>query len=258
MRGCFLFVLAAATPASAAPPQPVAIVAHRGLAKGVPENTIAAFRQSVARGIAVIELDVRKTRDGHLVILHDPTLDRTTDCSGRIAELSLARIKACDAGWRTHGGERVPTLAEALAFIKPTPARLLLDIKPGTPLESVIREVRASGAAAKMIFGLRSAKDVARTRAELPEAATLAFIPGAGDAPAFTHAGAHIIRLWSDWVEADPAVVSRTRALGPDVWIMVGRGLPSKPAGWRALHRRMIATGAQGLITDRPDLISGP
>ena len=258
MRGCFLFVLAAATPASAAPPQPVAIVAHRGLAKGVPENTLAAFRQSVARGITVIELDVRATRDGHLVILHDPTLDRTTDCSGRIAELSLARIKACDAGWRTHSGERIPTLAEALAFIKPTPARLLLDIKPGTPLGSVIREVRSSGSAEKMIFGLRTPKAVARIRAELPEAATLAFMPAAGDAAAFTRAGAHIIRLWSDWVEADPAIVSRTRQLGPQVWIMVGRRLPSKPAGWRALHGRMIATGAQGLITNRPDLISAP
>jgi glycerophosphoryl diester phosphodiesterase len=256
-RFCFLLALLAA-PAPATPLQPVTIVAHRGLVKGVPENTLAAFRQSVARGITVIELDVRATRDGHLVILHDPTLDRTTDCSGRIAELSLARIKACDAGWRTHSGERIPTLAEALAFIKPTPARLLLDIKPGTPLGSVIREVRSSGSAQKMIFGLRAAKDVARIRAELPEATTLAFMPAAGDAAAFTRAGAHIIRLWSDWVEADPAIVSRTRQLGPQVWIMVGRRLPSKPAGWRALHGRMIATGAQGLITNRPDLISAP
>jgi glycerophosphoryl diester phosphodiesterase len=246
------------TDASAAPPAPITIVAHRGLAEGIPENTLAAFRQSIMRGVAIIELDVRVTQDGQLVILHDATLDRTTDCSGRLAEVALAKVRACDAGWPTHPGERVPTLAEALALVKATPVRLLLDIKPGTPLDRVFAEVRGQGAEANVIFGLRSVKEVARTRAELPHAATLAFMPEARDAAAFAKAGANIIRLWSDWVEADPALVARTGSLGPQVWILIGRRLPSNNEGWRALHARMMATGPQGLITNRPELISAP
>jgi glycerophosphoryl diester phosphodiesterase len=244
--------------AIASPSQPVTIVAHRGLAEGIPENTLAAFRQSVARGIAVIELDVRATRDGHLVILHDATLDRTTDCSGRLAGTALARVRSCDAGWPTHSGERVPTLAEALAVARAQPIRLLLDIKDDTPLDAVIREVRTSGIEDRLIIGLRSARDIARVRAELPRATALAFMPDVTDGVAFAKAGSHIIRLWSDWIEADPKLVAQTRKLGPLVWVMVGRRLPRNQQGWRTLHARMIATGAEGLITDRPELISAP
>ena len=243
--------LTAVPPGTSGTPQ-VTVVAHRGLAAGVPENTLAAFRRSVERAVPVIELDVRETADGQLVILHDETLDRTTSCSGSLAATDHAQLKACDAG----GGERVPSLADALNFIRDKPARLLLDIKQGTSLDRVIREVRTQDAAPNLIFGLRRAKDVARVRRELPGSTTLAFIPEARDAPAFAAAGANIIRLWSDWIEADPGHIPRTRALGPEVWVMVGRRLPSKEREWRALHRRMIAAGAQGLITDRPELIS--
>ena len=83
-------------------------------------------------------------------------------------------------------------------------------------------------------------------------------MPRLADATAFAAAGARIIRLWSDWVVADPAIVARTQAIGSEVWIMVGRKLPKGDGGWRALHERMMATGAEGLITNRPDLISGP
>jgi glycerophosphoryl diester phosphodiesterase len=243
--------------AAQSPTAPV-IVAHRGLAEGVPENTLAAFRQSISRGVAAIEVDVRVTQDGQLVILHDATLDRTTDCSGPVTGFTLARLKSCDAGWPTHQGERVPTLGEVVALAGRTPARLLLDIKPGTPLDQVIREIRALHAEAKVIIGLRRATDVASARAALPGVTILAFMPKAGDAQAFAEAGANIIRIWSDWVDADPAVVARTRALAVEVWIMVGRRLPASPAEWRDLHARMLAANPQGLITDRPELTSSP
>jgi glycerophosphoryl diester phosphodiesterase len=248
-----LIALAAAAPTVSQPRQ-VIVVEHRGMAEGVPENTLAAFRQSVDRRVGIIELDLRVTGDGHIVIHHDETLDRTTDCSGRLRDLALARLKSCDAG----GGEAVPSLTEALDFIRDKPARLLLDIKPGTPLGRVMQEIREHRAEAKVIFGLRRARDIARVRRELPGATTLAFIPENRDAPAFADAGVHIIRLWSDWVEADSGLVGRTQATGPAVWIMAGRRLPTRERAWRALHARMIASGAQGLITDRPELISAP
>lgn len=239
---------------AAAPPRPFTVGAHRGLAEGVPENTLAAFRQSLARGVAVIELDLRTTRDGHLIILHDPTLDRTTDCSGAVAEQSLANIRKCDAGWSTHDGELVPTFAEVLALARNSPSRLLLDCKAAA-LDAVLREVRTHHAEAKVIIGLRSAREIARARAELPAATIIAFIPDRTDAPAFVDARADIIRLWSDWVEDDPTLVPRIQALGKPVWIMVGRKLPRSVSQWRALHDRMIASGADGLITNRSDLM---
>ena len=249
-----LLSLLAGTSPPAPPPPPLTIVAHRGLAEGAPENTLAAFRQSISRGIQVIELDLRVTRDDQLVVLHDLTVDRTTDCSGAVAAMDLARIKTCDAG----KGERVPTFAEALALVRGKPVRLLVDVKAGTPLAPVLRAVRQAGAEQEIILGLRSIKQVTRARAALPGTMILANIPAVTDALAFARAGSDIIRLWSDWADADPGLVARSRALGPRLWIMVGRHLPSTPAEWRALHARMIAAGAQGLITNRPDLVTAP
>ncbi|WP_294122930.1 glycerophosphodiester phosphodiesterase family protein [Sphingomonas sp.] len=249
----FLAFVAAATPA--APPQPLTIGAHRGLAEGVPENTLAAFRHSLAAGIKVIELDLRTTRDGQLVVMHDATLNRTTDCSGAVAEQTLARIQQCDAGWPTHVGERVPTLGDVLALVTDADTRLLLDCK-SVGIDQVLRQVRAHHAEGKVIFGLRRPGDIAHARAALPGVTIIAFMPERADAPMFVDAGADIVRLWSDWVEADPALVARTQALGKPVWIMVGRKLPRSNADWQALHGRMIAAGADGLVTNRPELVS--
>ena len=96
------------------------ICAHRGAQDSYPENTIPAFREAIRLGAHMIELDVNLTKDGHMVIMHDLTVDRTTDGKGKISELTLAEIKKLDAGGWKHPifkGERVPTLAEALAIM---------------------------------------------------------------------------------------------------------------------------------------------
>ena len=101
------------------------LTAHRGGAGLAPENTVAAFRSAVEEwGADMIELDVRLTRDGEVVVIHDPTLDRTTDGSGIVGDRTLAEIRALDAGYafRDPGrryafrgrGVRVPTLGEVL------------------------------------------------------------------------------------------------------------------------------------------------
>jgi len=230
------------------------IVAHRGLAGRAPENSLAAFRASIERGVSVIELDLRLTANRQLVVIHDATLDRTTSCTGQVGAMELARVRAC----KVSGSERVPTFAEVLALVRGRPVHILADVKDGTPIGPVLEAVRDEHAEQQVILGLRSVKHVARARTALPGTTILAFMPRRTDASAFAAAGAHIIRLWSDWVEADSNLVGRTRALGADVWILVGRSLPRQVADWPALHGRMIATGAQGLITDRADLIDAP
>lgn len=113
----------------------VIAVGHRGTVHLAPENTLAAFRKAIELGLDLIEIDVRETRDGHLVIMHDATVDRTTNGKGRVADLTLEEIKRLDAGsWFSpkFAGERVPTLEEALDLMK---GRALADIDftAGTP-----------------------------------------------------------------------------------------------------------------------------
>ena len=116
------------------------ISAHRGASATHPENTLPAFREAIRLGVHQIELDVYLTNDKQLVVIHDATVDRTTDGSGRVADLTLAEIKQLDAGsWKgpQFAGERVPTLAEALA-IMPDNAWLNLHLKGGAELGAAV------------------------------------------------------------------------------------------------------------------------
>ena len=95
------------------------LLAHRGLTRHAPENTLPAFAAAIALEMA-IELDVYQTRDGHLIVIHDPTVDRTTNGSGRVSDLTLAEIRKLDAGQWFHvrfAGLQVPTLDEVLQLI---------------------------------------------------------------------------------------------------------------------------------------------
>ena len=98
------------------------ICAHRGAMDTHPENTLSAFEEAVRLGVQMIELDVRLTKDEQLVILHDQTVDRTTDGHGEINDLTLLQVKELDAGsWKSTSfkGEKIPTFKEALAVIPP-------------------------------------------------------------------------------------------------------------------------------------------
>ena len=124
------------------------IVGHRGNAAHAPENTIESFRQAADIGVDALEMDVHITADGHVVVIHDPILDRTTNLSGRIDRLTLAELRRADAGasFTTDGrtwpyrdkGITIPTLDEVLVAFSSIP--LLIEIK--TPAASrATREV---------------------------------------------------------------------------------------------------------------------
>jgi glycerophosphoryl diester phosphodiesterase len=95
-------------------PQP-AIFAHRGASAHAPENTLAAFELATRQGADAIELDAKLAADGEVVVIHDQTVDRTTDGRGRVREMTLSQLRQLDAGGRfapDFRGERIPTLAE--------------------------------------------------------------------------------------------------------------------------------------------------
>jgi glycerophosphoryl diester phosphodiesterase len=94
-------------------------IAHRGASGGSPENTLAAFAAAIEAGAQMCELDVQLTRDGAVVVMHDDTVDRTTDGRGAVCAMTLDELKRLDAGVRFGAqfkGERIPTLAEVFAL----------------------------------------------------------------------------------------------------------------------------------------------
>ena len=113
------------------------VIAHRGGAGVWPENTLFAFRNAVKMGADALEFDVHATRDGELVVMHDATVDRTTDGSGRVDEMTWEALQALDAGyqWTEDGasypfrgmGLRVPTLEEVLNDLPDT--RMIIELK---------------------------------------------------------------------------------------------------------------------------------
>lgn len=96
------------------------LFAHRGASAHAPENTLAAFELALDQRADAIELDVKLSADGHVVVIHDATVDRTTGSQGRVRDLSLAQLKALDAGGffsDQYKGEKIPTLAEVFEAV---------------------------------------------------------------------------------------------------------------------------------------------
>lgn len=134
-------------------------IAHRGASAHAPENTLAAFRRAVEIGTDAVEMDVHVTADGHVVVLHDATLDRTTNGSGAVAERSLAEVQSVDAGsWfdAVFAGERIPTLHEVLDFL---PEEVL-----------AVVEVKADAATLPTV-------EILRERNRLDDAVLISFLP---------------------------------------------------------------------------------
>ncbi len=125
------------------------LCAHRGARATHPENTLAAFREAIRLGAHMIEFDVQMTKDSVLVLMHDETVDRTTNGQGAVADLTFAEIRRLDAGlWKDalFEGEKVPTFAEALK-IMPKNIWLNIHVKQGAEIgkkvaEQIIKEKR--------------------------------------------------------------------------------------------------------------------
>lgn len=120
-----------------------AVIAHRGASAVAPENTVAAFEAAIATGCDGIELDVRHTSEGRLVILHDKTLDRTTNGSGLVAEMPYQDLRKLDAGsWFApqFANERVPLLCDILQ-VYPQRVPLVIELKAPGIAGKVVEEI---------------------------------------------------------------------------------------------------------------------
>lgn len=193
------------------------IVAHRGSSADRPECTMAAFHRAIESGATAFEIDVRTTKDGRLIILHDTTVDRTTNGKGKVNDLTLEEIKQLDAGsWfdAKYKNERIPTLREVLVGTKGE-IDVLLDLKESGDryARQVVAEVRKFGEPKRIIVGVRSVEQAKRFRKLLPTARQLGLIPNPDAIESFAKAGVETIRLWPKWLK-DETLVSRVRKTG--------------------------------------------
>ncbi len=163
----------------------VIVLAHRGGSGLRPENTMMAFENAAGMGVDGLELDIHQTKDGRLVVIHDPTLDRISNGSGAIKNMTLADVQSVDAGywWTADGGKTfpyrgkgavIPTLEEI--FTTFPHLWINIDIKQHTPsiVKPFVKMVRDFGMEARVMVGSFNEPTIHTFRDQCPEASTAA------------------------------------------------------------------------------------
>jgi len=242
---------------------------HRGAAAVAPENTLVSFARAISDGADYLELDVHATADGHVVVIHDPTVDRTTDGTGSVKELTIEALRRLDAGYRFAGpdggfpargqGLGIPTLEEVLDAFPHTP--LTVEVKQSEPpvAERVAQILVAYGAAERVVVaagndvimaGLRpacvahgiatsfSAGEIAEFVGRVVERRLAAYRPPA--------AALQVPPEWGGIQVITAATVAAAHALGVEVhaWTI----------NEEAEMEQLLALGTDGIMTDVPAL----
>lgn len=235
------------------------VIAHRG---GIgPDSTLANIKRSLERGYRFIELDVRLTKDGHAVILHDATVDRTTNGTGAIAEMTFAEARKLDAGAkytdpqepkRSFAGERIPTPTEVLQAVGPKGV-VLLELKVPEAAEPVAKAIAAEQAWDRAIIRTADRKVLAALKKQYPKVrlGTMTAIPK-DDLPRF------IKELQA--IPVDAVTPLANASLTP----MVVRALhDGHIAVWAtntndvAVMKELLQAKPAGIITDVPAQLQG-
>ncbi|MEE8311060.1 MAG: glycerophosphodiester phosphodiesterase [Candidatus Binatia bacterium] len=239
------------------------LFAHRGASGRRPENTLESFAEGLDAGAELLELDVHATRDGQIVVLHDSTLDRTTDGAGPIRALSLSELRRLDAGYRFADdragfpyrgkGIRVPTLAEVFEAFPGTP--LNIELKQDEPAieRGVIDLIERSGASERVLLAAAEDGIMKRIRAVAGGMLTssaagevVAFIEAAED-DTYRHPGAalQVPPFYGDieLVTAGFVDVAHRRGVEVHVWTL------NDPAE----IDRLLDLGVDGLMSDFPE-----
>ena len=229
------------------------VVAHRGLLRHAPENTLANFRACLELRIG-FEVDVQRSKDGHLVCVHDDTVDRTTNGTGKVADLTLTDLKALDAGsWfdPDFRGERVPTLAEVFETLSRNPHRVLvaMDLKAADVEKDVVHLATKHRVLDKLLFIGRtiSIPEVRRRLRKAARTAQIAVVANNRDELA-----AAISDEYADWVYVryvpSEAEVARIHDDGQNVFIAGPTVAGHQTENWNTVAKN----GVDGILTDYP------
>jgi len=242
------------------------VIAHRGAGGLAPENTLTAFERAHSLGVDVIELDVRSTNDGELVVMHDALVDRTTEGQGQILALTLAEAKKLDAGyrWSPDGGQTfpfrdkgvtIPTLREVFAAFP----KVKFNIEPKhqtpsliKPLCAVIREFKMTES---VVVGSFNQTILDEFRAECPEVATSASPSEVSKFLAMYKTG--VSRAYSPVMQAlQVPEYAGVQVLSKE-FVEAAHERNLKVHVWTVNQaedmKRMLEMGVDGIMTDYPD-----
>ena len=222
---------------------------HRGASALATENTLAAFRRAETIGAHMIELDVQLTRDGEVIVMHDDTLDRTTDGHGPVCARTLAELRGLDAGsWFgvEFAAETVPTLAQVLACVR-LPINVELKAGGGDGLEArTLDVVRAAGALDRIVFSCFDPASLERLRKLTADAqiGVLWSYPDISPAIAIAKRVAAIaVHIRKTAISAEGVAAARETGLLTRVWTV------NDPREFAHLER----AGVAGVFTDYPE-----
>lgn len=229
------------------PPPERQIIAHRGGPVYAPENTLAAFRNAVVEGADWLEFDVQRTQDGELVVIHDTTVDRTTNGSGKVGEMTFAEIRALDAG----EGEQVPTFAEVLALGKEAGVGLLPEAKspllyPGIEAD-MLKVISESGYGERTVIQSFNPDTLARFLALDPDT-QVCRLYGLWDMDLSDPQPpeAKFLCPMAEMILLKPWMIRQAHAQGREVFVWFG--VIESPLTMRL----MLAMGADGLMVNDP------
>ena len=229
-------------------------IAHRGASALAPENTMAAFEKAVELGADAIELDLHISRDGELVVIHDDTLDRTTDGQGPVHARSLQELKQLEAGrWfgERFADQRLPTLAEVLDRFAGK-VLLALEVKGGSAFfcgieERVVSVLHEHQVIERVAVASFDHHALLRLKALEPSLRTAALLVGRPVSIPVIAAACKADAMAMEFCLITKTEVDACRAAGLQcvVWVV------NEPARMRSF----IDLGVDGIITDRPDLL---
>jgi glycerophosphoryl diester phosphodiesterase len=225
------------------------VIAHRGASSYAPENTFAAFDLALQMGARDIELDVHATRDGHVVVIHDDTVDRTTNGHGPVSDHTLAALSALDAGSWFDGrfaGERIPTFAAVLERYKGQ-ASIHTEIKGRSAhlTERSVDLIRALGMTADVTITSFQRERLAETRSYAPELPTGWLVGEITDGIVADARAMGVTQLCPRANAVTPELVDRLHAAG---FVVRAWGV-----GTEALMRQVVSAGADGMTVNFPD-----
>ncbi|MGH7259299.1 MAG: glycerophosphodiester phosphodiesterase [Nitrospiraceae bacterium] len=215
-------------------------IGHRGACGHAPENTLASIERAIALGCAFTEVDVRRTADGALVLLHDERVDRTTNGQGLVAEMTLEDIRKLDAG----GGQTIPTLEEALTAAGGR-IGLILELKAEGLAYDICAIVRASGFAGPVIYASFLHEELQHVRRADPDSKTLVLFKRLPKDPAAEAARLQATHVGLRFDTATLPLVKTIHKARLPVFVYT----VNKPAD----IQRMRGLGVDGLISNYPD-----
>jgi glycerophosphoryl diester phosphodiesterase len=220
------------------------VIAHRGARAEEPENTLKAVKRAAECGADAVEVDIRFSSDQEPVVIHDETLDRTTNGSGAVSEQTLEQLQALDAG----NGEQIPTLSEVLSLVKALGRELVIELKePGTE-ERVVREIVRARMDRNVVIASFFHSSLLRMKELAPSLKTGVILSSLPVFPVTVARDAQADAIFQRYPRLERGYVEDARRNGLAIYVWLINTMED--------FERVRGLGVNGIVTDNPCLFT--